>query len=236
MGAPSRPRRGQAYAAGLIDDVVREHAPLVRRIAFQVGSRLPASVELDDLVQEGMLGLLDAAQRWQPQAGGAPFGAYARLRIRGAMYDWLRGNDLLPRHQRDRLRAAQEAVTALEHQLGRPPEDAEVATALGIGVADYRSLLEGAVSINVVDEMAELDEPVADERSDPLESAAQRQTIQRLMPLLAQLPQKEQQVLSLHYAEHLSYREIAFVMDLTVGRISQLHSQAMLRLRGGLGA
>lgn len=235
MAAPHRARRGQAYAAGHIDDVVREHAPLVRRIASQVGSRLPASVEVDDLVQEGMLGLLDAAQRWQPQAGGAPFGAYARLRIRGAMYDWLRGNDLLPRHQRDRLRAAQDAVTALEHQLGRPPEDAEVAAALGISLADYRSLLEGAVSINVVDEMAELDEPVADERSDPMESAAQRQTVQRLLPLLAQLPPKEQQVLALHYAEHLSYREIAFVMDLTVGRISQLHSQAMLRLRGGLG-
>jgi len=234
VAAPHRARRGQAYASGHIDDVVREHAPLVRRIASQVASRLPASVEVDDLVQEGMLGLLDAAQRWQPQAGGAPFGAYARLRIRGAMYDWLRGNDLLPRHQRDRLRAAH-AVTALEHQLGRPPEDAEVAAALGISLADYRSLLEGAVSINVVDEMAELDEPVADERSDPMESAAQRQTVQRLLPLLAQLPPKEQQVLALHYAEHLSYREIAFVMDLTVGRISQLHSQAMLRLRGGLG-
>ena len=107
-----RPRGAVAYAAGSLDEVVRENAPLVRRIASQIGSRLPASIELDDLVQEGMLGLLDAAQRWQPQVSGAPFGVYARLRIRGAIYDWLRGNDLLPRHQRDKLRAAQEARPA----------------------------------------------------------------------------------------------------------------------------
>jgi RNA polymerase sigma factor for flagellar operon FliA len=232
--AALRPRRAEAYAAGNIDEIVREHTPLVRRLAFQIGSRLPASIELDDLVQEGMLGLLDAARRWQPQAGGAPFGAYARLRVRGAIYDWLRGNDLMPRHQRDKLRAAQEAVTALEHSLGRPPEDAEVAAAMGISAADYRSLLDGAVSINIVDEMPESDEPESDARSDPLEQAALRETMQRLLPLLPLLPLKEQQVLALHYNEHLSYREIAFVMDLTGGRISQLHSQAMLRLRGWL--
>ena len=229
-----RPRRAEAYAAGTMDAVVAEHTPLVRRIAFQIGSRMPASIELDDLIQEGMLGLIDAAQRWQPQAGGAPFGAYARLRVRGAIYDWLRGNDLLPRHQRDKLKAAQEAVTALEHSLGRPPEDAEVAASLGLSLQAYRSLLEGAVSITVVDEMPESAEPASDERSDPLEQAAMRETMGRLQPLLAQLPVKEQQVLALHYAEHLSYREIAFVMDLTPGRISQLHTQAMLRLRGWL--
>ena len=154
--------------------------------------------------------------------------------MRGAIYDWLRGNDLMPRHQRDKLRAAQEAVTALEHSLGRPPEDAEVAAAMGISAADYRSLLDGAVSINIVDEMPESDEPESDARSDPLEQAALRDTMQRLLPLLPLLPLKEQQVLALHYNEHLSYREIAFVMDLTGGRISQLHSQAMLRLRGWL--
>ena len=229
-----RPRGAVAYAAGSLDEVVRENAPLVRRIASQIGSRLPASIELDDLVQEGMLGLLDAAQRWQPQVSGAPFGVYARLRIRGAIYDWLRGNDLLPRHQRDKLRAAQEAVTALEHQLGRLPDDTEVAAALGLGVDGYRALLESAVSISVMDELPEASEPASDERSDPLEQAALRETMQRLQPLLAQLPTKEQQVLALHYTEHLSYREIAFVMDLTAGRISQLHSQAMLRLRGWL--
>ena len=229
-----RQRGVEAYSTGSMDAIVREHAPLVRRIAGQIKSKLPASIELDDLVQEGMLGLLDAASRWQLQDSGAPFGVYARMRVRGAIYDWLRGNDLLPRHQRDKLRSAQEAVTALEHTLGRVPEDAEVAEQLGLPIEEYRAVLEGAVAINVVDELPESAEPPTDERSDPLEQAALRQTMQRLQPLLAQLPVKEQQVLALHYTEHLSYREIAFVMDLTAGRISQLHTQAMLRLRGGL--
>ena len=233
--ALQRPRRAEAYAAGvLVDELIREHTPMVRRIAFQISSRMPASIELDDLIQEGMLGLLDAVQRWQPQPGGAPFGVYARLRIRGAIYDWLRGNDLMPRHQRDKLRAAQEAVTELSHQLGRPPEDTEVAGKLGLAVQDYHALLEGALSFLVVDELPEAYEPVTDERSDPLEVAALRETVARLQPLLACLPEKEQQVLALHYTEHLSYREIAFIMDLTAGRISQLHTQAMLRLRVGL--
>ena len=231
-----RQRRAEAYCANSMDAVVREHAPLVRRIAGQIKSKLPASIELDDLVQEGMLGLMDAASRWQQHDGGAPFGVYARLRVRGAIYDWLRGNDLLPRHQRDKLRGVQDAVTALEHTLGRVPEDAEVAAQLGLPLDEYRAVLEGAVAINVVDELPESSEPPADMRSDPLEQASLRQTMQRLQPLLSQLPVKEQQVLALHYTEHLSYREIAYVMDLTAGRISQLHTQAMLRLRSGLAS
>jgi RNA polymerase sigma factor for flagellar operon FliA len=229
-----RPRRLEAYAAGAVDDLIREHQPMVRRIAFQIGSRLPASIELDDLIQEGMLGLLDAVKRWQPQAGGAPFGAYARLRVRGAMYDWLRGNDMVPRHQRDKLNAAQEAVVALGHELGRTPDDVEVAEKLGLTLSAYHALLEGAVSLSVVDDLPLNYEPVSDERSDPLEAAALREAMAQLQPLLKDLPEKEQQVLALHYTEHLSYREIAFVMDLTAGRISQLHTQAMLRLRAGL--
>jgi RNA polymerase sigma factor for flagellar operon FliA len=232
-----RPRRtaGQAYGAGSAEAVVREHASLVRRVAFHVSSRLPASIELDDLVQEGMIGLLDAVQRWQAQPDGAPFAVYARLRIRGAIYDWLRQNDLVPRHQRDKLRAAESAVTTLANELGRQPEDSEVAAALGLDLPGYRDMLEGAVSITVVDALPEDFDQPADESSDPLASAAMRETMERLQPLLANLPEKEQQVLALHYVEHLSYREIGFVMSLTVGRISQLHTQAMLRLRGWLG-
>jgi len=227
-------KRAEAYAAGTADAVVREHAPMVRRIAVQVKSRLPPSIELDDLIQEGMLGLLDAARRWQPQAGQAPFAAYARTRVRGAMYDWLRRHDLLPRHQRARLREAEQAISALSHELGRAPDDVEVAQAMGLTLADYQALLESSVTIGVVDELPAEAEPETDERHDPLALAATRQAAERLQPLLQRLPEKEQQVLALHYSEHLSYREIAFVMSLTPGRISQLHSQAMLRLRAWL--
>jgi RNA polymerase sigma factor for flagellar operon FliA len=150
------------------------------------------------------------------------------------MYDWLRGNDMVPRHQRDNLNAAQEAVVALGHELGRTPDDVEVAEKLGLTLSAYHALLEGAVSLSVVDDLPLNYEPVSDERSDPLEAAALREAMAQLQPLLKDLPEKEQQVLALHYTEHLSYREIAFVMDLTAGRISQLHTQAMLRLRAGL--
>lgn len=228
-------RRAGAYAAGDPDALVRTHAPLVRRIAHQIASRLPPSIEIDDLVQEGMVGLLDAIRRWQPQPGEAPFVVYARMRVRGAMVDWLRRHDLMPRHQRDRLRELAEATTALGHQLGRAPDDAEIAEALGMDLAQYHAVLDSAVSIGVVDELPPEAEPEAGSESDPLEQAALRQIADRLQPLLQVLPPKEQQVLALHYTEHLSYREIAYVMGLTAGRISQLHSQAMLRLRGALG-
>lgn len=229
-----RARSAVAYGSAVANELVTENAPLVRRLAYQIASRMPSSIELDDVVQEGMLGLLDAARRWQPQPGGAPFAVYARLRIRGAIYDWLRGNDLLPRHQRGKLRAAQDAITELSHLLGREPDDSEVAEALGLSLAQYHTLLEGAVSIAVVDEVAEADEPIADHNSDPFEQASVRETLEQLQPLLAKLSLKEQQVLALHYTEHLSYREISQVLDLTPGRISQLHTQAMLRLRGWL--
>lgn len=229
-----RARKGEAYGAAVSDALVQEHAPLVRRMAHQIASRMPASIELDDVIQEGMLGLLDAARNWQPQADGAPFAVYARLRIRGSIYDWLRSNDLLPRHQREKLRAAQEAITALSHKLGREPEDGEVALSLGLSLTQYHTLLEGAVSINVVEQIAESDEPVATPDSDPFEQASVRETLQQLEPLLARLGVKEQQVLALYYTEHLSYREIAEVLDLTRGRISQIHTQAILRLRGWL--
>lgn len=231
-----RARKGEAYGAAVADALVHEHAPLVRRLAHQIASRMPASIEVDDVIQEGMLGLLDAARRWQPQPDGAPFVVYARLRIRGAIYDWLRSNDLLPRHQRGKLRAAQDAITALAHELGREPEDGEVAQALGLSLTQYHTLLEGAVSITVVEQVAESDEPMAEKDSDPFEQASVRETLQQLEPLLARLGVKEQQVLALHYTEHLSYREIAQVLDLTPGRISQLHTQAMLRLRAWLEA
>jgi RNA polymerase sigma factor for flagellar operon FliA len=227
-------RKAVAYGAAVADDLVTENAPLVRRLAHQIASRMPASIELDDLIQEGMLGLLDAARRWQAQPGGAPFVVYARLRIRGAIYDWLRSNDLLPRHQRGKLRAAQEAITALAHEFGREPEDGEVAESLGLSLTQYHTLLEGSVSIAVVDEIAEFDEPMADQKSDPFEQASVRETLTQLQPLLARLAVKEQQVLALHYTEHLSYREIAQVLELTPGRISQLHTKAMLSLRGWL--
>jgi RNA polymerase sigma factor for flagellar operon FliA len=225
------PRRSAAaYAPGDVERAVREHAPLVRRIAAQVASRLPSSVERDDLVQEGMTGLLDALRRYVPQ-DGLSFEAYARTRIRGAIYDALRREDLLPRHRRDRLKHVQATVHALQHELGRDAEDAEIAEAAGLSLDEYHALLEDGASVTLVDELAEDEHPI-DERADPLRAAELARLGARVRELLPRLPEREQLVLALHYVEDLSYREVARVLDLTAGRICQLHTQAMLRLRG----
>jgi RNA polymerase sigma factor for flagellar operon FliA len=214
-----RPSRQPAagYAEAAVEELVREHAPLVRRMALQICSRMPASVELDDLVQEGMLGLLDAARRWRPTPQGTPFGVYARHRVRGAIYDSLRRRDALPRYQRDRLRQAEDMEQALTAELGRAVSDEELASALGITPEALRTLTEQGLVASIIEDAPELEEPMADARDAPFESTA--------------LPEKGQQVMALHYAEHLSFRDIAFVLSLTPGRISQLHTQALRRLR-----
>jgi len=222
------------YAAAGEEDLVREHAPLVRRIALQICSRMPASVELDDLVQEGLLGLLDAARRWKPGPDGVPFVVYARHRIRGSIYDGLRRRDLLPRYQRERLKDAQEAETTLTATLGRAPSDEEVASALGTTAQALRLMHEQAAAAAWSDAEPTAADPQTDPSDDPSERVAMRQLAGRLAPALQTLSVKEQQVLSLHYGEHLSFREVAFVMTLTPGRISQLHSQALRRLRAAI--
>jgi len=228
-----RPSRQPAagYAEAAVEELVREHAPLVRRMALQICSRMPASVELDDLVQEGMLGLLDAARRWRPTPQGTPFGVYARHRVRGAIYDSLRRRDALPRYQRDRLRQAEDMEQALTAELGRAVSDEELASALGITPEALRTLTEQGLVASIIEDAPELEEPMADARDDPFESTALREMAERMAPALETLPEKEQQVMALHYAEHLSFRDIAFVLSLTPGRISQLHTQALRRLR-----
>lgn len=227
------PRASGAYAANQQDkelnEALRAHAPLVRRIAYQISSRLPPNVMIDDLVQEGMAGLLDALRRYQPQPN-LSFEAYARTRIRGAIYDACRRNDILPRHQRDRLSGIEKVTRTLEQQLGRPPEEAEIAAEAGMSLEEYFDVLGSDVGMSSLDSMTEGLEPV-DDAADPMQIISFRQQADKLAAMLKKLPEKEALVLALHYQEELSYREIAYVMNLTAGRISQLHSQAMVRLR-----
>lgn len=227
------PRASGAYAAhqqdNELNEALRVHAPLVRRIAYQISSRLPPNVMIDDLVQEGMAGLLDALRRYQPQPN-LSFEAYARTRIRGAIYDACRRNDILPRHQRDRLSGIEKVTRALEQRLGRPPEEAEIAAEAGMSLEEYFDILSSDVGMSSLDSMTEGLEPV-DDAADPMQIISFRQQADKLAAMLKKLPEKEALVLALHYQEELSYREIAYVMNLTAGRISQLHSQAMVRLR-----
>ena len=226
-------RGPKSYANDNFDDALRQYAPLVRRIALQIAPRLPASVEVDDMIQEGMTGLLDALQRYEPQPG-LNFETYARMRIKGAIYDSFRRDDILPRHQRQRLKSIEEATRELGQRLGRAPEEVEIAEAAGLSIEEYFEVLDSAVSICIMDELPEGIEP-ADDQADPMQMVSLKEHTGRIEKLLQRLPDRERQVIALHYQEQLSYREIAFVMQLTPGRICQLHTQAMVRLRSGLG-
>ncbi|MEY3202208.1 MAG: hypothetical protein RIR70_1758 [Pseudomonadota bacterium] len=226
-------RGPKPYAKENFDNALKQYAPLVRRIALQIAPRLPANVELDDMIQEGMTGLLDALQRYEPQPG-LSFETYARMRIKGAIYDSFRRDDILPRHQRQKLKEIEEATRQLGQRLGRAPEETEIAEAAGLSIEEYFDILDNAVSICIMDELPEGIEPT-DEQADPMQSVSLKEHTTRIEALLQKLPERERQVVALHYQEQLSYREIAYVMQLTPGRICQLHTQAMLRLRSGMG-
>lgn len=223
----------RGYSSSDLEEQVRQYQPLVRRIASQIGSRLPANVMLDDLIQEGMAGLLDALQRYKPQAD-LSFERYASMRIRGSIYDACRRNDLLPRHQRARIDAVVDVTRTLEQRLGRMPGDAEIATEAGLSLEDYRALLDTHVNLTPLDQVPENLLPSANE-DEALDRIDASRLVGRIAAALKKLPEKQQIVVALHYERQMSYREIAAVMKLTAGRISQLHTEAMIGLRALLG-
>ena len=226
------PRNPAAYQALDLNDAINTHLPLVKRIAYQIASRLPPNVEIDDLVQEGLTGLLDALKRYEPQPN-LNFEVYARTRIRAAIYDACRRNDILPRNQRDELGNLEKTTRALEQKLGRHPTEIEVADACSISLEEYHEIMGTMVNLMPLDDLSEEMLP-ADIGSDPLQAASMRQFADRIASILEGLPENERLVMALHYQEDLSYREIAQVMNLTAGRISQIHTQGMIRIRAKL--
>jgi RNA polymerase sigma factor for flagellar operon FliA len=224
--------RGQNYSNSSLDEDIKKYAPLVKRIAYQIVSRLSANVEVDDLIQEGMTGLLDALQRYKPQPN-LSFEVYAKTRIRGAIYDSCRQNDVLPRHQRDQLTALERATRTLEQKLGRAPEEQEIADEAGLSLEDYFSAMSNMVNLMPLDELPENMMPL-EHNVDPMKHLSMKQVGLRLEEALKVLPKKEQLVMGLHYQEELAFKDIADVLSLTPGRVSQLHSQAMVRIRAHL--
>ncbi|MBU3724862.1 MAG: FliA/WhiG family RNA polymerase sigma factor [Burkholderiaceae bacterium] len=216
-----------------LNEMVAKYAPLVRKLAFQVASRLPPNVVLDDLIQEGMMGLLDAIKRYEPRPG-LNFEAYARFRITGAIYDSCRENDILPRNQRDKLSELEKALRRLEQELGRTPTEQEIAEACNLSIDEYHQTLDTMVGMTAIDDVPEHLLPIA-EGADPSQITSFKQIANQLSSVIKDLPEKERMVVALHYQEDLSFREVAYVMDLTPGRISQIHTQAMVRIRAHLG-
>jgi len=223
-----------AYSQSIdINQVIEEHLPLVKRIAHQICSRLPPNVEVDDLIQEGLTGLLDALTRYEPQANLA-FEVYARTRIRGAIYDSCRKNDILPRNQRDELVGLEKVTRKLEQNLGRHPSEKEIASSAEITIEAYHAIMANMVHLMPLDDLSEDLLPSEADDSDPMRAVAMSQLTDRIATILEGLPENEKLVFALHYQEELSYREIAQVMNITPGRISQIHTQGMIRIRSKL--
>ncbi len=212
--------------------------PYIEKVARRLARRLPSHVEIDDLISAGVIGLLEAADRFDP-ARVDRFEAFAEFRIRGAMLDDLRSRDTLSRDMRKLSNELRDATRRLEAQLGHTPDDQEIATHLGVGVeALYarQQKLSGSSVVGFDDAGADLLERTADTAADdPFESAARRERFDRLAAEIATLPERMQQVMSLYYCDNLSLKEIGAVLGLTESRVCQIHGQATRRLRASLG-
>ena len=226
-----------------IDGQIARYAPLVKRIAHHMMARLPANVQVDDLIQTGMIGLLDAMQRFDATQG-AQFETYASQRIRGAILDGLRANDWFPRDVRRNSRRIEEALNVLEQRLGRGASEREVAAELGVSLEEYRKMLQDARGNQLVyyddfetdgDEHF-LDRHCGDSASEPLESLLDEDFKRELAGAIDALPEREKLVMALYYDEELNLKEIGAVLGVGESRVCQLHSQAIARLRGRLKA
>jgi RNA polymerase sigma factor for flagellar operon FliA len=216
-------------------DLTEEYIPIVRRHALSLRVRLPANIDLDDLIQAGYLGLLEAMQRYD-ESSGTPFQAFANSRIRGAMIDELRTRDWLPRSVRRRARELDECVTQLQQSLGRAPAEYEIVEALGLDVDEYHALLNDTNNgLHLpLEQLAEEGwEPMADTdgEGNPHLEAAYGEQREELMAAIEDLPEREKLLLALYYQEEMNLKEIGSLMGVSESRVCQLHSQAVGRIR-----
>ena len=220
--------------------MIKQYQPLVRRLAHHMMAKLPANVQVDDLIQVGLLGLSDALTRYEA-AQGVQFETFATQRIRGAMLDELRGNDWMSRGSRKSQKEIEQAMRRLEHTLGRSPIESEIAAELNMSLADYQTLLGKVRGTQLVyiedmargqdDEDSFLDRHVADETADPLSMLRDQRIRQALVQAIKNRPEREHFSLSMYYEQDMNLQVIAAVLEVTESRVCQLHSQSIARLR-----
>lgn len=238
MASPRTLSIYQAAQTSSEEDRVTQHMPLVRRLAYHLISRLPASVEVDDLYQVGLIGLMEAARSFDPNAG-VQFETFASQRIRGAMLDELRNADWLPRQARRDMREIEAATRKVEHELGRAPSEGEIASSMALPLENYQSKLADARGHQLVhyedfeenDENDQLDKFAVDLSANPVEILTEDSFRQMLIAGIEALPEREKLMMALYYDEELNLKEIGAVLGVTESRVCQLHSQAVARLR-----
>jgi len=221
-------------AGGAATALVSRHAELVKRIAYHLAGRLPPSVEVNDLIQSGMIGLLEAAAHYSSDRG-ASFETYAGIRIRGAMIDALRKQDWAPRSVHRKARAAAAAIREVEAREGREAREAEIAAAMGVPIEEYQRIVQDSSSCQVasMDDMTDA-AAVADRNANPLLDAENGALRSAVAEAITGLPERERLVMSMYYDDELNLKEIGAVLGISESRVCQLHGQALVRLRSRL--
>jgi RNA polymerase sigma factor for flagellar operon FliA len=225
--------------------MIKQYQPLVRRLAHHMMAKLPANIQVDDLIQVGLMGLSEALTRYEV-VQGVQFETFATQRIRGAMLDELRENDWMSRGTRKSQKDIEQALRSLEHQLGRPPIESEIAEKLGMTLPDYQTLLGKVRGTQLIyledmtrghdDEDSVLDRHVGDTDADPVNRLRDQRLREALVAAIKNLPEREQFIMGMYYEKDMNLKEIALVLDITESRVCQLHSQSIARLRSKMRA
>ncbi|MFC3624607.1 RNA polymerase sigma factor FliA [Vogesella amnigena] len=237
--------RAYAQVAATREQIdIERYTPLVKKLASMLVARLPASVDINDLIQVGIIGLMEAAKQFDASQG-VQFETFASQRIRGAMLDELRREDWMPRQTRRNSRQIEDAIHKLEQQLGRPPLESEIADFMQLPLEEYQDMLGECRGISLVhfhdhedDDgggMANQVENVADHNSpEPADILSSGEFRAALVEAIKLLPERDQLVMSLYYEQELNLKEIGAVLGVSESRVCQLHSQAVTRLRSRL--
>ncbi len=231
----------QGVDGKLRDQLIMDYAPLIRFVAQRIAARLPSNIEIDDLISAGVIGLMDAIEKYDPSRDNK-FKTYAEFRIRGAILDELRSQDWVPRSIRDKAKRIERTFAELEQRLGRAPQDSEVAEAVGVTLDEYYDMVAKvkAVTLLSIDELIGPSQHDRKSLLECLENVGSKNPFVQLkskgvreliVENIEQLPEKQKLVLSLYYYEDLNLKEIGKVLDVTESRVSQLHTQAVNKLR-----
>ncbi|MCK5662896.1 MAG: RNA polymerase sigma factor FliA [Thiotrichaceae bacterium] len=223
----------------LAEQLLEQYAPLVKKIAYHMAARLPADIHIDDIIQSGLIGLLDASKQYDPRQG-AQFETYATIRIRGAILDEVRRSDWAPKSVHKKARDLSAAMQEIERRTGRDARDFEVAQEMGVGMDEYYQILQDGSSCRMLsfDDLEKDDTQTSgvfeDRQSNPVADIMDEEFKQDLAQAVKELPEREKMVMSLYYDTEMNLKEVGVLIGVSESRVSQLLSQAQLRLRAKL--